>query len=350
MIQTAGGEMDGSIGISQGIPLPAKLKSRGKIAEQVVRVALENLRSERLKVVAEVKQAYFAFYLAHASIEVTNENLQLLMRMREVAEAKYSAGTAPQQDLLRAEVELYSASNHLITLEQGRQTAIARLNILMDRDVLAGLPDPPALTPSGIGSRVESLLERAVAANPELAAWQEQTRADLEAIRLAKLAAWPDFDLGAMLSFISSSGLSAVANGDDAWNLQFGMTLPVWRARIRAGVLERNALVLASTEHYRGARNEVFFAIQDLFVKVDAAHRSATLLRGGILPRARQTVEVSESGYQAGEVSFMALIDNWQRLLDLTLDYHRALATLEQEVAALEQVLGGAIERTAPEE
>ena len=97
MIQTAAGEVDGSIGISQGIPLPAKLESRGKIAEQVVKVALENLRSERLAVVSDVKQAYFAYYLAHVSIDVTNENQQLLMRLRDVAEAKYSAGTAPQQ-------------------------------------------------------------------------------------------------------------------------------------------------------------------------------------------------------------------------------------------------------------
>lgn len=141
-----------------------------------------------------------------------------------------------------------------------------------------------------------------------------------------------------------------MANGQDAFSLNLGLTLPVWLEKIRAGILERNARVLASAERYKGARNDVFFAIQDIFVRVDAAYRSAVLLRDGILPRARQTVDVSESGYQAGEVDFTTLIDNWQRLLDLTLTYHRALSRLEQEVAELEQVLGSGVERVVPEE
>lgn len=350
MIQTAAGEMDGAVGVSQGIPLPAKLESRGKIAEQVVRVALENLRSERLAVVAGVKRAYFAYYIAHVSIDVTNENLQLLARLRGVAEAKYSAGTAPQQDLLRAEVELYSASNELITLEQERQTASARLNVLMDRDVLAALPAPAQGSPLGVGARIDALMEEGLRGNPELAAWRERTKGDLEAVRLAELQYYPDFSVGALLTFISSGGISPVANGSDAFSLNLGLTLPIWLQRIRAGVLEHNARVLAGVERYRGARNDVFFAIQDLFVRVDAEYRSAVLLRDGILPRARQTVEVAESGYRAGDVDFTTVIDNWQRLLDLTLAYHRALSMLELRVAELEQVLGSTVERAAPEE
>ena len=220
----------------------------------------------------------------------------------------------------------------------------------MDRDVLAGIPEPASVAPFSISSRIETLLAQAVAGNPGLAARQEQTQAELEAVRLAKLQYWPDFSVAALMTFVSSGGLSPVANGQDAFNLGLGLTLPVWRERIRAGVLERNARVLASAERYRGARNDVFFAIQDLLVKVDAAYRSAILLRDGILPRARQTVDVSESGYQAGEVDFTTLIDNWQRLLDLTLAYHGALTSLEQQVAELEQVLGAGIERVVPEE
>jgi len=350
MLQTAGGEVMGSVGVSQGIPLPGRMESKGKIAEQIVRVALENLRSERLEVVKDVKQAYFAYYLAHASIRVTQENLRLLERLRDVAEAKYAAGTAPQQDLLRAEVEFYDASNELITLEQQERTAVARLNVLMDRDVLADLPAPVELSPSALDARLDALLVRGAGENPGLAAWREQTRGDLESVHLAELAAWPDFSLGALWTIISGAGISPVANGQDALGLTLGLTLPIWRERIRAGVLEKSAMLLASAERYRGARNDVFFAIQDLFVRVDAAYRRAVLLRDGILPRARQTLEVSKSGYQAGEVDFTTLIDNWQRLLELTLGYHGALATLEQEVAELERVLGGEIARRATPE
>ncbi|MCB9508492.1 MAG: TolC family protein [Myxococcales bacterium] len=349
MIQTAAGEMDGAIGVTQGFPFPGKLASQGRIAEQVVRVALENLRAERLSVVAAVKQAYYAYSLACVSIDVTRENLQLLTRLRDVAQAKYVAGRAPQQDLLRAEVELYNVSNELITLEQKRQTAVARIDVLIDRDVQAPLPVPDPVTPLGVAVRIDALIEQAVQENPALASWREQAAADLEAVHLAELQYYPDFSIGALFTFISNSGVSPVADGGDAWSLGLGLSLPIWLDRLRAGVLERHARVLATAERYRGARNDVLFAVQDLSVRVDAAFRRAILLRDGILPRARQTVQVSESGYQAGEVDFTTLIDNWQRLLDLTLSYHEALTTLEQEVAELEQRLGGPLERAHEE-
>ena len=350
MIQTAGGEVDGSIGVSQPIPLPAKRASRGRIAEQAVRAALEELRSARLALVADVERAYFDFYLATASIDVTRENQGLLERLRDVAEAKYSAGTASQPDVLRAEVELYEVSNELISLEQQRSTAAARLNVLMDRDVLAELPAPAprARSRAARGARRGPARARG-RDNPALKARREAIRGDLEAVRLAKLARWPDFSLGALFTFIASHGLSPVANGDDVWSLTAGLTLPIWLERIRAGILERNAQVLASALRYRGARNDVLFAVHEGYVKVDAAYRSALLSRDGILPRARQTVEVSESGYRSGDVDFLTLIDNWRRLLDLTLSYHRSLATLERELAGLEQVVGGRVERSAPQ-
>lgn len=348
MTQTAGGEMDAAIGLSQGLPAPGKRAARGKIAEQVVRVALENLRAERLAIVQEVKQAYFDHYLATVSLEVTDENLRLLQRLCEAAQARYAAGNAPQQDLLRAQVELYGASNERIALEQRRRSAAAHLNALMDRDLLARVPEPPALEPLGLDVRIEALMDRAVEHSPELAAAREQVRADLLAVRLARLEGRPDLDIGALFTFISSAGLSAVADGKDTLGIDIGLALPVRRARIRAGVLEHNAQVLAGAERYRDARNGVLLATIDLFGRVDAAHRSALLLRDGILPRARQAVAVSESGYQAGDVDFTTLIENGRRLLELTLAYHESLADLDREVAELERVIGTELERGTP--
>lgn len=104
MTETAGGMMDGSLGLSQQIPFPSKLAARGRVAEQVVRIGLESLRESRLEVVSRVKSAYFGYYLTTRSIEVTRESQALLERIRSVADAKFRSGTAPQQDVLRAEV------------------------------------------------------------------------------------------------------------------------------------------------------------------------------------------------------------------------------------------------------
>lgn len=347
MVQTAAGMMDGSVGLSQKIPFPGKLSAKGRIVEQAVRMALAQLADVRIATVAQVQKAYYSLYLADVSIRISRESEQLLRQIRDVAAARYRAGAATQQDVLRAEVELYNLTNELITLEQERATARALLNSLMNRPVDAALPSPKAFSLSQVEWELPDALRRAVATNPKLVRLQAQIRRDLENAKLARLNYFPDLTVGYSYTFISASGVSPVANGDDVWNLAFGLNLPIWWQRLRARVLEMNAQTLSSVEQYEDLRNLVFFQLQDTLVKVDTQYRRAVLFRDLIVPRAWQTVQVSSSEYQAGALEFTALIDNWRKWLDFSLAYHRALAELEQRFADLQQLVGLPLPRSA---
>jgi outer membrane protein, heavy metal efflux system len=349
MIQTAAGMMEGSAGISQKIPFPGKLSARGRIVEESIRMALYDLAEVRIATVARVQKAYDAYYLAHVSIQITRESEGLLRQIRDVAAARYRSGTATQQDVLRAEVELYELVNRLITLEQERATAAALLNSLMDRAVDAPLPPPKEFELERVGWELPEAIASAVESNPGLARLQAQIERDLESIQLAKLGYFPDLTVGYNYTFIGGTGVSPVATGNDAWNLAFGINLPIWWQRLRARVLEANAQTLASVEGYEDLRNGLFFQIQDTLVKIDTQYRQAILFRDLIVPRAWQTVEVSTSAYQAGALEFTALIDNWRKWLDSLLAYQRSLAGLEQHFADLQQLIGIRVPRNAAE-
>lgn len=345
MIQTAAGMIDGSAGISQKIPFPGKLDARGRIVEESVRMALHDLAEVRIATVARVQKAYDAYYLANVSIQITRESEQLLRQIRDVAAARYRSGTATQQDVLRAEVELYELVNRLITLEQERATAAALLNSLMSRAVDAPLPPPREFGLERVEWELPEAMATAVESNPRLARLQSQIERDIASIELAKLGYFPDLTVGYNYTFIGP-GLSPVANGDDAWNIAFGLNLPIWWQRLRARVLEANAQTLSSVEGYEDLRNVLFFEIQDTLVKIDTQYRQGILFRDLIVPRAWQTVEVSTSAYRAGALEFTALIDNWRKWLDSSLAYQRALVGLEQRFADLQQLMGIRIPRS----
>lgn len=348
MVQTAAGMMDGIVGVTQKIPFPGKLGRRGRIAEYAVRMALDTLADVRIRTVAEVQKVYYRYYLADVSIQITQESEQLLEQIRDVAAARYRAGTATQQDVLRTEVELYGLTNELITLRQRRATATALLNTLVNRRVDAPLPPPAPFELAAVEWRLPEAMARAVESNPRLARLQDQIMRDLEVLGLARLDYFPDLTVGYSYTFIAGAGVSPVASGDDAWNLALGLNLPIWWQRLRARVLEGNAQVLSSVEQYEELRNLIFFSLQDTLVKIDTQNRRAVLFRDLIMPRAWQTVEVSTSAYRAGELEFTALIDNWRKWLDFSLAYHRTLATLEQTFAELQQLLGVRVPRVAP--
>ncbi len=346
LVQTAAGVIGGAFGASQKLPFPGKLTARGKIVEQSVRMALDKLADVRISTVAKVQKAYYDYYLADVSIQITRDSRQLLEQLRDVASARYSAGLAAQQDVLRAEVELYSLTNDLITLEQQKATASAQLNALMNRAVDAPLPAPRSFEMSRIDWQLDAAMDKAIASNPRLARLREQIKRDLEAVKLARLDYYPDLTAGFTYTFISDSGVSPVHSGSDAWNLGLGVNLPIWWTKLRARVLEGNAQVLASVSEFSDLRNLIFFELQDSLVKIDTEYRRAILFRDLIVPRAWQAVESSTSSYRSGALEFTALIENWNQWLDFSLAHYRAMASLEQRFADLQQLVGVELPRS----
>jgi outer membrane protein, heavy metal efflux system len=340
MLETAAGTTDGSVGISQAIPFPGKLDTRGRIAEQEVRMAFDDLDEVRIYTIVDVLQTYASYYLAEASIEINRESETLLSRIRDVAAARYRSGLATQQDVLRAEVELYSLTNELITLEQEKASAVARLNALMNRSVDAELPPPKAFDLAEVTWRLTDALKRAVEDNPRLARLQEQIKRDLELIALADLDYYPDLTVGFSYTLISNSGVSPASTGQNAFSFPFLFNLPIWRQRLRAQILERNASALASVDSYQDIRNQIFFQLQDTLVKIDTQYRQAVLLRDLIVPRSWQAVDASTAAYRSGDLEFTALIENWSQWLEQSLNYHKALAGLEQRFADLQYLIG----------
>ena len=82
------------------------------------------------------------------------------------------------------------------------------------------------------------------------------------------------------------------------------------------------------------------FRVQDALVRAESQHRQVMLFRDVIIPQARQTVDASLSGYRAGKLEFLTLVDNWRRLFEFEVIYHQDLAALEQSLADLQQAVG----------
>lgn len=346
MTQTTAGMVGTSLGAYQQIPFPGKLTKRGVVAEQEVRMAFASLSDLRIQLAAEVARGYYDFYLVNVSIKITEESQELLKQIRDVAYARYQAGEATQQDVLRAEVEIYVLMNELLTLQQQKISAQAKLNTLMSYAVDTELPAPKALELEVVELKLPELLDQAVKINPKLNAAKEQIKRDLEGMKLAQLSYYPDLRLGFGYSFIGS-GISPVANGNDIWSVPIGLNLPIWWQRINAEVNASNARTLSSIEQYEEMKNMLFYGIQDSLTKIDTQYRQAKLFKDLILPTSKQAVTVSTANYRAGDIEFTALVENWRNWLKLSLEFHKTLAGLEQRFADLRQFVGADLQRVS---
>jgi len=340
MAETAAGQVGEMNSISQKLPFPGKLDARGRIATQDAAMAAAQLDQIRLQVIADTRRAYWSYYYSTRAISITRENRGLLAQFQEIAESKFKTGTATEQDVLRASVELSNLDNDLLTLGQHRDTAVAMLNSLLDRSVSAPLPPPRSAELDQLDVQLDQLLASAVENNPELRSIHERIEGERQKLRLAQLNRWPDLTVGAAYNFVNDSGISKVANGKDQWWFSFGINIPIWFNKLNAGEREAHAGIMEALGDLRNTNNRVAFRVEDAMTRVQTQQRQAKLFRDVIIPEARETLDASSAGYRAGKLEFLSLVDNWREIIDFELMYQQSLSQLEQSVADLEQIVG----------
>ena len=98
---------------------------------------------------------------------------------------------------------------------------------------------------------------------------------------------------------------------------------------------------MSTARDYDSLRDGTLEEVTDLFLRAQSHEDLLTLFREDILPKARQTLEVSSRAYNVGEVDFLQLIDNWRQLLRYEVSYYRLEASLRQTLAQLERIVGG---------
>lgn len=355
-IRTAEGDNFFIFGIRQTLPVPEKLDRRGRIALEETRMAIEEVEQTRLRVIADVKRAYFQLYAIDKTIGITEENKALLRDLIQVALGEFRVGRRPQTDVLRAQVERSNLDSELVELRQRRITVVALLNSLLDRPYSTSVSTPPDYDARRTTAQLDRVLEQAIRINPELRRIERQIARDEESVRLARLAYWPDFTLGvewiqmdprgAFKPRINpQTGVRPRANemsedGSDNWALTFGFNLPVWFEKIEAGIREAREKLSASRRKHTSVKNTILFKVRDALARVQSFRDIADLYATSIIPQAQQAYQVSRAGYIAGTSDFQYVIDNWQKWLFFRIAYYRTLGELERSVADLEQTVG----------
>jgi outer membrane protein TolC len=320
-------------GVSQMIPFPGKLSLRGKVASKEADMAEQQYRAKKRQILAEMKSAYYELHFVHKSIGINEENKILLSDLSRIAQSKYSVGKVSQQDVLKAQVEVSKIINELIILRQEKETAEAKLNALLNRDIRSPLGKPQEFEVASFGSSIESLFAAAVENRPELKeAFYEVERSKL-ALSLARLEYAPDF----MVEYKQRQTNA----GWDGWDGMVKVNVPLWfRTKQNYKVKEAMQDLASAESAYRGMKNGAFSQVRDLLAKVQAAERQVDLYKTGILPQAEQTFKASLAGYQTDKVDFLNLLDSQRMLLDFRLEYYRSTVDFQQRLAELEQAVG----------
>lgn len=296
---------DVSVAIEQQIPLSG-IRNHRRTASLA---DLDRLRAEAsrttLDVATQAANAYLMLQERRRTAALLDEQLAFARSVVSAANARYASGTAPQSDVLRAEVEvarLEATARALVGDVRGAE-AMLNTSLALDADTAV-----PPLSPLTLAQPVPAWpsIRSALASRPELAAGRaEIARAEAE-VQVMRDMFRPMATIRTGPSYTMSEGRG--------WMAMVGLSLPIWRAKLRAGVAEAEAMRAMSEADLRAMTRMIEGDAAAAISQLQAARDRQAALTADVLPRARLAIEPAVAGYGAGQLPLVSVIEAIQAL------------------------------------
>lgn len=296
---------DVSLAFEQRIPLSGiRGYRRASALADLARLRADAVRTQ-LDVEVEAATAFLMLQERRRTAALVAEQLEFARDVVTAANARYASGTAPQSDVLRAEVEVARLEAFAKSLVSEVRGAEAMLNTSLARD--ADLP-VPTLVPPTFAQPIPSwsAIKSELVSRPELAGGRaEIARADAE-VQVMRAMNRP-------MATIRTGPSSTMAEGQ-GWMAMIGISLPIWRGARRARISEAEAMRAMSEADLRAMTRMIEGGAAVAVSQLQAAHDRQLALRNDVLPRARMAIEPAVADYAAGRLPLVSVLGAVQAL------------------------------------
>ncbi|MEW6703638.1 MAG: TolC family protein [Pseudomonadota bacterium] len=317
-------------------PLPAwgKRGLREQAAAADARQAQARAAAAWNEVAARIKSAYAQYYQAAGNERLARELLDLMVRLEQIAQARYAGGLVPQQDAIRAQLEQTAMRSELIALEAEKAQLRARLNALLARGTSEPLAEPHALAPMPAPEllRTDALRQRALESNPLLQA----ERARVEAAEKTRDLTWrnryPDFSVGVSPIQMGSRVVS--------WGVMVELNIPLQQGVRRSQESEAGAMLAAARSRAEATANQITGDLAEQLAALQAARSTESLLRTHLLPQSELGLHSALAAYENGKADFATLLDAQRAIRKARQDLLKAQAEARQRLAEIERIVG----------
>lgn len=306
-----------------------------------VRVSQLGVTAARAQVVLQAALAYYDALLADRQVEIAQVTLQQAEATLAETQLKFKQGTAPEFDVVRAQVSRDNSANIIVRFTVERDVAYVQLHRLL------GVPQGKQIV---LTSKLEDEDVDAVIATARAAAGLPPSTARLavaqakesiiareEGVSLAKSQYLPTISAGTDLGFVSYQNHPFTTDWKTNWTVGLNISIPLFDGfRRRATVLGSQA-DLASAKSQLQATSEISqVETAQAAANVEASVKTLEI-SARTVEQAQRAYQIADLRFQQGASTHLELIDSRVQLEQAQLNKARAAHDLK--IARLRQEL-----------
>jgi outer membrane protein TolC len=321
------------VGVEQELPFIGKRTFRRRIAEREVERELAMRDMTALTILARVGVRFAELVALERTNDALVESAATLDDLIAQAAARYTAGTAEQQDVLRLGLEREAIRERVINVTTSIVRARADLAALIGLEPSDDLP--PTFDSGALPElrTIEDLRARSKDQSPALRAAREEVLRAEQSVHLAKREYFPDVAL--MAAYTDKDRLLS------EWEVGLRVTLPLYFAsKQRRAVSEAVFSERAAERGERLAELELEAQITALQAASESASRLLALYRRSLIPSAVLTFESARASYATGRVDLLTTLTAFVAVLEYRIREAEETANLMAAVAEVGPLVG----------
>jgi outer membrane protein TolC len=301
------------------------------MATKEAEAEFQDFQGVQLKVLSQLKQAYYKLSYSYAARDVLERNRELLRKMLRITEARYSVGRAAQQDVFKTQTQLSILEIKLVDLQREHNAREAEIGSLLNRAPGAPLGRPPDIQPQEFATSIEELYASAGRNAPMLLRDQKMIQRAELAVNMARKEYYPDYTV--------SVGYFNMGSMPPMYQARVDFKLPAWFWRKqRAGLTEQAQSLTESRHTYEATNQSLHFRIKDDYLMATTSSQLMKLYGQTVVPQATLALESSLASYETGAVDFLSVLTNYIAVVEYEMNYYEEMQNFYLALSRLEEM------------
>jgi len=313
--------------ITQDIVTGRKLSLSRAVADKQVDQATLALAAQRATLLAGIRAAYFDLIALQRRIDILTALVKIADQSVSQTQKLLDAKQVSRLDLLQLEIEAEKLRTDLEASEREWPATRKKLAAAVGTNDLPNVRFEDLLNQSLPGYELDTVQRFVLDVHPEVRSARLGVERAQFALRRAQVEPYPNVSVGT--GYVRQN-----QNNSNDFVIGVSMTMPVWN-RNQGNIRAAQAEIGVAAQDVGKAENELTDRLATVYREYAAAMRREERYRVAILPRARETYELSLKAYQGGQFEYLRVLEAQRALTQANLEAVRALGDAWKAASAI---------------
>jgi outer membrane protein, heavy metal efflux system len=323
--------MERGVTVHQTVEWPGMRAARQDAAAAGLAGATIGLDEAKLNLIAEVKQAFYELLLAERTVDLLQQNLEIVQEVARIVRARVRSGEGPQFEAVKADVEVLKAKQEMTKAKNSVRVKLVGLD---------------TLTAGALGPRYKvegdfrSLRDRL---DPEQMAARDLSQHPIlkrqgKLVEQAELTV--DKERQGRVPNVTLFGGYAREVGREAVVAGVSLPTPLWY-RQQGHIATALGTQRKEEAELIRAKNDLARAINQHAREAETAQEQILVYEEGLLKQAQEALRIAQLSFRQGASSLLDVLDAQRVQRQITVDYNLARFELSQALTRFERAVGG---------